>query len=125
MIVSKVSVLFSRSMQEDIRQLRSLVEAMARDIQSLRETVRGLTMAQRDFQLGNSMQLGNGAQAMHMDREGLWFGTKTLAEITGTVPIPGSAILMDGTIYAKDGYTGTFTEMGGGSIDFVNGICVG
>lgn len=65
---------------------------------------------------------GNGA-GMRLDADGLWFGKDKLATITGSNPPTGTAILMDGTIYAKGGATGTSTPATG-TVTVVDGIVV-
>lgn len=79
-----------------------------------------------DLIIENSLRFGNGAEkTIRMDREGMWWGADTLVEITGVTPptaIPGTAILLDGTIHAKDGATGVFTEHGGNTLTISKGI---
>lgn len=116
-------------LEQEVAQLRQTVQTLRQELQTLQRVVQNQVHTKQmnifDLVIENSLRFGNGAgRTIRMDREGLWIGADTLAEITTSLPpIPATAILSDGTIYAKDGDSGTFTEYGGGQLTFVNGIC--
>lgn len=72
-----------------------------------------LQNAQVNLVVNNSIQMGAGSNAFKADRRAFWWGPQTLEGILSDTPIPGTAILMDGTIYAKGGATGSFAGDGG------------
>lgn len=118
-----------RALQESLSSLRDTVSrvesllqdhekndaVVKKDIMELRRATMYLSDLQ-EIKFGS----GNGA-GMRLDADGLWFGKDKLATITGSNPPTGTAILMDGTIYAKGGATGTSTAMTG-TVTVVDGI---
>ena len=114
--------------EEEILSLRQTVKKLEDQVSSLMQVVQKQMYTKQmnvsDLIIENSLRFGNGTgKTIRRDREGIWVGADTIAEITGTTPIPGTAITIDGLVYAKDGASGTFTEYGGRQLVFVNGIC--
>lgn len=103
---------------------------LSQELQSLRNEVqilRGL-LAESGVLMGSlrhlrdiqTIQMGAGDTAFHADQQGMWWGKETLAAIQ-TTPPAGTAILMNGDIYPKNGVSGTSTS-GTGTVTVVRGI---
>jgi len=114
-------------MEQEIQNLQMALQKLQADMQKMTQRLVAMEQANAvlsakvfDFEVISTMRMGAGDVAFHADKEGFWWGKERISDILLTNPCEGTAVLMDGTFYAKGGVTGTIGSLSSASV--VNGI---
>lgn len=105
------------------QQLTSLVETLSYQVEQLRIGQENRSRLESFIQ-ADEFSLGNGANAIKMNSEGFWTGTRSFTEAIG-VPPAGTAIKRNGDFYPKGGVSGTYVDGGGQTLTITRGFITG
>lgn len=84
---------------DELQELKKQVALLQEQVAALKEMRIMNVLEVNELTINRTMKMGDGDIAMHMDKEGIWFGSKRFADVVAGTAVPSTGIAMDGTFY--------------------------